>query len=220
MQSLPHSATTDNGYTESIGDAFEPAGAPPEGFDLFDPANLALGQDFAAAAGVKQKIDRIKVEKPSKEKVFRVHPDAAFSLKTVLLLLKDDNEVYLVHPQLRHALRDEKTCGQYELFACISKAGTPFLWPVCLAGRDGKWNDWHESAWKIAQHAKVRWTRMASDRDAGQYVGTYDDRDPELQQQPDWPPDLPFKEWLRLAFAKNTIDSVEHPVLKRLRLED
>jgi hypothetical protein len=61
---------------------------------------------------------------------------------------------------------------------------------------------------------------MTSDRDAGCYVGTYDDRAPELQQSPDWPPGLEFKEWLRLAFAKSTIDSFEHPVLKRLRLED
>ncbi len=63
--------------------AFDPAEleaeapAPPStpaGRDPFDPAFLGLTQDFTAEAGVAKKWDLIKVEKPSKSRVFRVHP--------------------------------------------------------------------------------------------------------------------------------------------------
>ncbi|HEX3152329.1 MAG TPA: hypothetical protein VHR66_29920 [Gemmataceae bacterium] len=216
------------------GDAFEPNNASgdsidldpakleadkpkPTGHDPFDPKYLGLGQDFAAFSPVKPKWDIIKVEKPSKARVFRVHP--TFALKTFLLTLKDENETYMVLPELRAALANESLCGIHALFPCVTKAGTPFLWPIRTADPDGKWNVWHESAFQIAQSAKVRWARMQSNRDAGHYVAGFDVRPPDQQQPPTWP-DLPFSEWLRLAFQGYTIDSLTHPVLRRLRLED
>jgi hypothetical protein len=224
-----------NGRTEPPGDAREPDGVTdtdtafdpadleeqgaPATPDPFDPAYLGLSQDFPAEAGVARKWDIIKVEKPSKARVFRVHPDPAFRVKTVLLSLKEDNETYLVLPELRHALAGESTCGVYTLLACVTKAGTPFLWPIRMPDPDGKWNVWHQSAWQVAEKAQARWCRMQANRDAGHYVAEYDQRPPERQQPPDWP-DLPFSEWLRLAFQGHAIDSLDHRVLKRLRLED
>lgn len=187
--------------------------------DMFDPAFLGLSQDFGSAASVKKKWDIIKVEKPAKSRVFRSHPDLKFRLKTVLLTLKEDNETYLVLPHLRQALSGESLCKKHTLVACISKAGTPFLWPVQMADDDGKWNVWHQSAWQISEHAKERWARMFANRDAGCYVAEYDQRQPDQQQLPAWP-DMPFRDWLELAFKGFTIDSLDHPVLKRLRLED
>jgi hypothetical protein len=229
-----------NGNPEATGDAVEPshvtgadlsfdpaaleASAPaaselPAGRDLFDPAFLGLSQDFAAEAAVAKKWDIIKVEKPSKSRVFRVHPDPRFRLKTVLLTLKEDNETYLVLPQLRQALARESLCGLHTLLACLTKAGTPFLWPIRMADSDGKWNVWHQSAWQIADKAQTTWTRMQANRDAGHYVAEYDQRPSDQQQPPVWP-DLAFRDWLELAFKGFTIDSLDHPVLKRLRLED
>ena len=98
-------------------------------------------------------------------------------------------------------------------------AGTPFLWPIRMADPDGKWNIWHQSAWQIAEKAQMRWARMQANRDAGHYTAEYDQRPPEQQQPPDWP-ELEFRDWLELAFRGFTIDSHEHPILKRLRLED
>jgi hypothetical protein len=192
-----------------------PANSP--GRDIFDPAFLGLGQDFASEANVAKRWDIIKVEKPSKSRVFRVHP--TMRLKTMLLVLKEDNETYLVHPPLRQALAGEALCGLFTLFACVTKAGTPFLWPIRMADSDGKWNIWHQSAWQIAEKAQTRWARMQANRDAGHYIAEYDQRPPEQQHPPAWP-DLEFRDWLELAFRGFTIDSLDHPVLKRLRLED
>jgi hypothetical protein len=191
--------------------------AVPRDRDMFDPAFLGLSQDFAAEANVAKKWDIIKVEKPAKSRVFRVHP--TMRLKTMLLVLKEDNENYLIHPKLRHALSEESLCGNYTLLACVTKAGTPFLWPIRMADSDGKWNIWHQSGWQIAEKAQRSWARMQSNRDAGHYVAEYDQRPSEQQQPPAWP-DLQFRDWLELAFRGFTIDSLDHPVLKRLRLED
>src|SRR5262249_49385804 len=91
---------------DSTGDIdFDPAKLEAEGqtespnCDLFDPQFLGLSQDFAAEANVAKKWDVIRVEKPTKSRVFRVHP--TMRLKTVLLVLKEDNESYLVQPHLR-----------------------------------------------------------------------------------------------------------------------
>jgi hypothetical protein len=190
---------------------------PPAGRDPFDPAVLGLSQDFTAEADVAKKWDLVKVEPPGKSRVFRVHP--TLRLQTTLLVLKEDNERYLVLPELRQALADEPLCGNYTLFACVSKAGTPFLWPIQMAGKDGKVHLAHQSAKNIAEKATERWARMTWNRDAGHYVAEYDRRPPDQQQPPAWP-DLALRDWLELAFRGFTVDSREHPVLKRLRLED
>src|SRR5262249_8840923 len=189
------------------------AGGPavPTGGALFDTAFLGLSQDFAAEANVAKKWDIIKVEKPSKSRVFRVHADPRFRLKTVLLTLKEDNETYLVLPQLRPALASESLCGLFTLFACITKAGTPFLWPIRMADSDGKWLLCYQSAWHIAEKAQERWARMQWNKDAGHYVAEYDQRSPEQQQPPDWPA-MKLRDWLALAFRGYTIDSLDHPV--------
>jgi hypothetical protein len=195
-------------------------GGPPEdtpGRDTFDPAFLGLPQDFAAEANVAKKWDVIRVEKPSKSRVFRVHP--TMCLKTILLVLKEDNETYAVLPHLRQYLVGESLCGLYTLFACVTKAGTPFLWPIRMADNDGKWNIWHQSAWQIAEKARTCWARMQANRDAGHYVAEYDRRPPDQQHEPAWP-DLAFRDLLELGFKGFIIASLDHPVLKRLRLED
>jgi hypothetical protein len=179
--------------------------AKPAGLDPYDPALLGLSQDFATEANVAKKWDILKVEKPSKSRVFRVHPDPRVRVKTTLLVLKEDNETYLVLPGLRAALAGESLCGVFTLLACVSKAGTPFLWPVRMADPDGKWNIWHQSAWQIAEKAQQRWCRMQANRDAGHYIAEYDIRPLDQQQEPAWP-ELTFAEWLRLAFQGYTID--------------
>jgi hypothetical protein len=192
---------------------------PADDGDIYNPANLALSQDFPAVAGVVRKINTIKVQKPSATRAFRVHPDATFCVKTLLLSLKDENEYYLVLPALHDALASEATCNVFTIFACVTKAGTPFLWPVKMADSAGRWNVWNESAWRIAEEAKTHWMRMTADREAGHYTAFQDARPPDQQQKPEWP-SLTFTEWLRIGFKNYTICDIDHPILKRLRVED
>jgi hypothetical protein len=210
----------DNNSTDFDARRFE-AESPqaPSGGNMLDPEFLGLNQDFAAESEVKKEWDIIRVEKPSKERVFRTHPDPKFRLKTVLLVLKEDSEQHIVLPQLRAALAGESTCGVYHLIACVSRTGTPFLWPIRAADPDGKWNIWHQSAFQIAEKAAHRWCRMQANREAGHYTAEYDQKPVGQRKDSVWP-DLTFPQWLELAFRGHTIASLDHPVLKRLRLED
>jgi hypothetical protein len=185
--------------------------------DPYDPEYLGMSQDFPGLASVKKKPVTIKVERPTKSRVFRVHQQ--FHTKTKLLTDKDDGRVFLVQPELRDALATEVTCSEFTLLACVTKNGTPFIWPIAMADANGKWNDWHSSAWQIAQTAMTTWTRMVSNREGGYYEAIHDSRPPAQQQQPVWP-DLTWRDWLYLGFKDYTIDSLDHPVLRRLRLED
>ena len=156
--------------------------------DPYDPEFIGLSQRLRNGSSRQKTVGRYpRQEKPSKARVFRVHPDPKFRLKTVLLSLKEANETYLISPSLRQALAGEGTCGIFTLLACITKQGTPFLWPIRMADADGKWNIWHESGWQIAEKAMVRWARMQANQDAGHYVAAYDHRPLAEQQEPAWP---------------------------------
>ena len=186
-------------------------GVPP---DPFDPSKLALGQDFAAAAGVKKVTTLVPVRKPAKHEWVWVHGDPNYQLTTAALVYKEDREeVYLVDQRLWPLLGGElrPIC----LFTTINRQGVVTLWPVKLPGPDGRHDTWNASALDAVAHAKKRWTRVVADMSLGGYnlfvaAG-------ELEP-PQWP-DLTFKEILTLAFRGRFVDSADHLVLKKLRGE-
>jgi hypothetical protein len=185
--------------------------------DSYDPAYLALTQDFTATAQVARVWNRIKVEKPPKSRVFRVHPELC--LKTTLLTV-EGGETYLVDPHVRQLLAEKKLGEPHYLFACVSKNGTPFLWPIRAEDPDGRWNIWPKSAYDIAVgDGRSAWVRVWSDRDAGYYVHAVDEKPPEEQQKAAFP-EWPMRRWVMLGFKGLTIEAADHPVVKHLFLED
>ena len=59
----------------------------------------------------------------------------------------------------------------------------------------------------------AQWTRIKADMSAGQYETSVAEA---KIAEPEWP-DLRFNELLRLAFKDAFIDSIDHPVVQRLR---
>jgi len=101
------------------------------------------------------------------------------------------------------------------LHAAINRQGVTFLWPVKLPGPDGKINEWHRSAQEAAERAMTRWLFVRANMNLGAYemieaTATIPD--------PVWPT-ATFKELLKIGFRESLIDSLDHPVLKRLRGE-
>ena len=68
--------------------------------DPFDPARLRLTQDFAADLGVKKTLLTVPVRKPTKEWWVRTHPDSDYRVQTLVLELKEDQEIYLIDRDL------------------------------------------------------------------------------------------------------------------------
>ncbi len=182
--------------------------------DPFNPESLRISQDFAAAAGVKQVLTTIPVRKPNRQDFVRVHPGENYQLTTVVIELKDDRESYLVTPDLRDELIGEVI--PVTLFLAVNRQGVLSFWPCKLPDPSGRVNAWHESALEAAHLARDGWVRVTADMSLGAYRIFQATGD---LPEPEWPEES-LGELLKIAFkGGKLIDSVEHPVLKRLRGE-
>lgn len=180
---------------------------------LIQIGKLRLSQDYIEMSPVKKIITSIPVRKPNKHDYVRVHPDAAYQFATVVLELKEERETYLVEPALWEELRLEVTSKV--LYTTINRQGVLALWAIGLPREDGRSNEWNNTAHDAAIRAKQRWLRLIANMSLGAYE-VYEAKGniPE----PEWP-DLTFEEIINIAFKDRLINSLEHPVVRRLRGE-
>ena len=183
--------------------------------DPFDVGRLRLSQDFAASVGVKKALLTVPVRKPAKEWFVQVHPDESFRLQTAVIELKEDRETYLVDRTLWDQIATEATFSPRALFTAMNRQGVLFLWPVRLPGADGRVDEWSRSALEAASMAQGKWVRVMANMSLGAYEVFSAVADIPA---PTWP-DKSLSELLRVAFRDKLIDSLDHPVLKRLRGE-
>jgi hypothetical protein len=99
------------------------------------------------------------------------------------------------------------------LFTTITRQGVLTLWPVRLPGEDGRHDEWNRSALEAAEMAQERWIRVVANMSLGanevyEAVGSL--------PEPEWP-EVGFQEILRIAFKDHFINSLDHPVVRRLR---
>jgi hypothetical protein len=178
--------------------------------DPFDPAALRLDPS-EELIGIRKVLASVPVRKPKRQEFIRVHPDPEYRLDVAILHLEEEGETFMVSQELRPELAEE--LKRVTLFTTATRTGAIILLPIALPDSAGKRNSWHDSARRGAELAMRQWTRVASNRPAGQYdlaVATAPLPDPE------WP-ELPFKELLRLAFRDAMITSVDHPAIRRLQ---
>ncbi len=207
--------STDHGMPAAASPAPDPT-ETPSAPDPFDPASLRLGTEaMSANLGVTRELITLPVRRPGNDEWVRVHPDESFTLQTGVLELKSDREVYLVARPLWPELADEPAFCCKALFTAMTRQGVCILWPVRLPGVDGKIDAWNSSAMQAALLSRTRWVRMASNMALGAYeVTTASARIAE----PVWPSKT-LREILSIAFKDRLIDTLDHPVLQRLRGE-
>jgi len=189
---------------------------PPAVNDPFDPASLRINPDSAMSDFcVKKAIVTVPVRKPARDEWVRAHPSVDMSIQTGLLELKSERSTYLVARPLWSSLADDANFCRKALFLTMSRQGALFLWGVRLPGEDGRIDSWNEAAMQAALTAREQWVRMSSNMPASCYdIFTAIANIPD----PEWP-DLSLRDILALAFKNNHIDSLDHPVLRRLRGE-
>ncbi len=178
---------------------------------VLDIASLRLGQNFQEAVGVTKALITVPVRKPGRQAFVRVREGEEWRLRTMLLELKEERETYIVEAPLWPHVADELI--PFSLHLTIDRQKTLFLWPVKLPGDRAM--AWHTSAQEAARIAEEKWVKVC----ANMHVGAYDVHvaDGDLGE-PEWP-DASFEEILGIAFKDRIIDSLDHPVLKRLRGE-
>jgi hypothetical protein len=202
-------ATADNRRGDDINTNSTVVGPAP---DPFNPASLRIGQDFGATLGVKKALLTVPVRKPAREWWVRVHPDPAYQLQTAVIELKEDRETYLVDPALWADLSTESTFGPRALFTAVNTQGVVFLWPIRLPGADGRIDEWNRSAVDAAALAKDRWVRVQ----ANMSLGAYDVLTSDNEKAPAWP-QASLRDLLAIAFKERFIQTLDHPVVQRLR---
>lgn len=186
-----------------------PKGVGPGGFDL---ERLRLSQDFGTYTATRRVITQVPLRKPNKQEYVRVHPEWRF--ETAILDLKTDHEQYFVDGALQADLFDETK--QVVIFGAVTRREDFFLWPARLPASDGRRDSWAESALDLAHVAMTNWVRIKANMSSGAYEA-------QMPVSTDLPgpvwPDMSFEELMQLALRGRLIESVDHPVLRRLRGE-
>lgn len=174
-----------------------------------DIESLRLGQNFEVLAGVKKALTTVPVRKPNRQSFVRVRPGEEWRLQAQIIELKEDREIYVVQRPMWGEVAQEVT--PVSLFTAINRQGVLFIWPVKLPGE--RQMAWHKSAMEAAQRAMNTWVSVRANMD----LAAYDiyEATGELGE-PEWP-EATFEEILAIAFKDRLIDSLDHPVLKRLR---
>jgi hypothetical protein len=211
-----------NAPAESVASPIEAAGPPaspspsPSVLDPFDPNTYRLQPSLLVSAGVEKHITDLPVRKPDKSWWVRVHPEPEYSLSTFVIELKEEDETYLVVPPLWQALQGEPTFISLTLHLAVTRQGKPFLWKARRPSDPTQEpTRWMRPTLDAVSRALTRWTRIAWNVDTRQHdVSTCD-----YSAEPVWP-DLPFRELLKIAFRDYIIETLDHPVLRRLRGED
>jgi hypothetical protein len=181
--------------------------------DPFDPENLRLDQSFVETSGVRKLLTTVPVRKPNNQDFIRIHPGEAYRLTAAVIELKEDREIYLVLPTVAAQFPGE--CAPVTLYTGINRQSVTFLWPVKLPTPDGKSNEWHRSAAEAAERAMTCWLRVKADMALGAYA-MYEAS--STIPDPIWPT-ASLKELLKIGFKDRLVDSLDHPVIKRLRGE-
>ncbi|MBF0495033.1 MAG: hypothetical protein HQK58_00430 [Deltaproteobacteria bacterium] len=167
---------------------------------------------FTEPSSVKL-VHYIPIKKPTRYEYLTVWDRDDMILRVLILDMKDDSGIHLVSPSLSPTL--EGLAKPTALFLSVNRAGDHFLWPVQLPGPDGRWNPWHQSAMEAVNLAKTNWVRVQANLSLGAY-DIY--RATASIPDPEWP-DITLDEILKMAFRDRFINSLEHPILKRLRGE-
>jgi hypothetical protein len=185
-----------------------PAAAPSP----FKLDEMKLDQNFIETAGVRKMLATVPLRKPNPQDFFRVHPSPDYRAALATLDLKDDREIFIVAPNVAREMPGE--FATTEVFTAINRQGVVFLWPVKLTGKDGRTNEWNQSAAEIAKAAMTQWVRMR----ANMSLGAYDHWVAEsVVIEPEWP-SLSFEQLINIACkAGRYIQDFDHPAIKRLR---
>jgi hypothetical protein len=176
------------------------SGTPPlVSPDPFNAKALRLPPAFEHNAGVRKVLSTIPVRKPHGQEWIRVHPGADYSDNFGVIILKDDNEYYLLHPNLVAAYENEMT--RVRIFTAMSMNKNLFMWAAKLPGSGHKNSDsWNNSAIEAAEAAMKRKVRVQSNKAINAYEYYFSDN-PTPENDPVWP-DMTYDEMIRIAFAK------------------
>jgi hypothetical protein len=157
----------------------------------------------------------ILVQKPGKFDFFRTHP--SFEITTCIVEVENKGdlkkELYVVEPLMLPLLEGDPAFEPRLLVGYVTRDGDFSLWPMKVASKDGKVNEWITSAHEVTQKARTEWVRLVSNMRTKRYEAWVSNAtgfsEPEF-------PSFSVDEALERAFKHRVIDSPDHAVVKIL----
>jgi hypothetical protein len=151
----------------------------------------------------------IPVRKPSKKQFVRTHSSADFRADSMPTIVDEaTGDVYLLGADFDLPADIENKIDVVNMAAAITADGSLFLWFY-----KNSTNSWSESARIAIREASRRWVRVLPDKSSNGYLL---EAPMVAPADPIWPP-ITFTEMLATAFGAKYIDSLQHPLIKKLR---
>lgn len=170
---------------------------------------LRLPMDYGGQSGAKKILTTVPVGKPSKGRFFRTHTDDAQTMEALIYEDKEQNDLYIVSPQIGHLL--ESLTRRVRIYITVDRADNPFLVPVPLPDADGTRNRWHESLEKAILHGQKAWIRINANKATGSYE-VFEATQSASIPAPTWPSE-DIETLVEIAFAGKMILDESHPVV-------
>ena len=211
----PNPERTEVGATDSKLNRETTYSTKPSPVDPFDPMQLGISTDYAAAISVAAATKPFELRKPNDQEYFRTTPHKHQRLIVGGIADKQDmSKLYVVSPLVLDEVkaRFAKHVRAFELVLTQTIAGAAFLWGVPLAeDRGGRWNSEQRAG---CHQGETRWTNMASGR------GQYDITTIDNPKRVSWESFPPMSDMLRQALSEGRlVDLRDHVLLKKLRGE-
>jgi hypothetical protein len=176
---------------------------------------MRLTPGYAKSTVTVREQTTVPVDKPSKHAFFRVNCDLKVDVS--LFKYEVDGFWYLLTPDVVASMTVDaaKPCT---LYLWMTRDGTYGVWPGGLPLDDGTDYVAWQSIHTVCCEAMKTWVRHAWNKSAGSY-DVIKFRGAAGPGAPQWP-EATLDEIVTKAFKGRVIDSIDHPVLRRLRGED
>lgn len=153
----------------------------------------------------------IPVRKPSRQQFVHAHPSPEYRTDGMPTIKDESNgDIYLLDADLELPVDIENKIDLLNLATAITAEGSLFVWWY----KDST-NSWSQSARIAISEASRRWVRVIPDMSSNGYLLESPLVSPP---EPKWPHKT-FAQILETAFGARYIDSIQHPVVKKLRGE-
>jgi hypothetical protein len=240
--SVPTTFTSDNGEAADFpfgdnapADGEPAAEAPPAAAAAtptrpsakFDPRAFRLADD-KSELGAVEKQSAYSVQKPKKDDFFTVHPGPDMRIPCAVMELSSEtgSGFYLLTEEIADELATDPAMSGLisfrDLLVCMHWTSREiFLWPLRRVDPHRADDKCNKSARDAAAAALTGWVRMAWNKRTMSYGKTI--AKSTKYALPDWETELGgmnIYDLIEIAFSETYINSLDHPILKKLEGDD
>jgi hypothetical protein len=195
----------------SVDNTIQVEDSSPSGIKGLNLDQFRLNQDYITHAQVKKAITTVPINSPNRNKWYRVLDGKNYNFTAMTITY--DRDTYVVSSSFHAELQCHIVPKVF--YILVDRDGNIITWGIRLADHLGRLNDWSKSAFEAIAKGRSEWVQVA----ANMNLGAYDIYTAVSELEEPQFPDTSFEELLAIAFKGRTIDSLDHPIVKKIRGE-